>query len=538
MTMIEKAKISDLTENGRNVRKTGRDDGIAALAASIERYGVILPLAVDSAMTVIDGGRRLRALQQLVEAGKLKASDEVPVIVHADGADVGMSLAANINTVPLHPVDQYEAFASLVETMTEKEIASAFALKPKQVRQVLALGRLSPKVRQAWREGLIDEDAAQAFTLADHKRQDAVFDEMRKQRSLWSGSIRQAIVGDDRDSGRMLAFVGAKDYEKMGGEVRKDLFGDDDTVSDLPLLKEMADAKLAAQCTRLVKAGWSWAEVTPAQDHSRWGWKRERGTGEEGDQFTDAQKKRSGCFVSLGWEGEATTEGGFVRPKDEAPAKPGDKAKPEKQKEPSISNALAQRLSEQLTEAVEACLAEHPAVALAAAAAALQHGSGPLKLQERGLSTKRQGMTAVRGSFASTLKGLLDSGKANVERMLAVHVAKSADLQTFNAQASPLGDKNTAALVDALPAKAMKKALADAFDAEDYFASASKTMCVLAIEDCFDEKKSNDLARKPKADVAKFATANCPKKGWLPPELRTSAYDGPGKFRKNPTRKN
>lgn len=40
--------------------------------------------------------------------------------------------------------------------------------------------------------------------------------------------------------------------------------------------------------------------------------------------------------------------------------------------------------------------------------------------------------------------------------------------------------------------------------------------------------EARKVAAKPKADVTKFAIANVPKTGWLPPELRTMHYDGPG----------
>jgi ParB family chromosome partitioning protein len=68
----------------------------------------------------------------------------------------------------LHPVDQYEAFARLEEQgKTREEIAQQYGLTEKEVRQALALGRLSPEfVRDAWRKGEIKTEAAQAFTLA------------------------------------------------------------------------------------------------------------------------------------------------------------------------------------------------------------------------------------------------------------------------------------------------------------------------------------------------------------------------------------
>jgi ParB family chromosome partitioning protein len=83
------------------------------------------------------------------------------------------------------------------------------------------------------------------------------------------------------------------------------------------------------------------------------------------------------------------------------------------------------------------------------------------------------------------------------------------------------------AICNAIDAKALNAALRGAFDAKDYFAGVSKALCVKAIE----EAKGADLARQqsknPKGDIAKFAIANVPTTGWLPPQLRAKGYDGP-----------
>ena len=73
-----------------NVRVTGRDFGLEALAASILSLGVLQPLVVvpgDAGFHyVVDGNRRLAALESLLAEGKLTADAEVPVIVRDAGA--------------------------------------------------------------------------------------------------------------------------------------------------------------------------------------------------------------------------------------------------------------------------------------------------------------------------------------------------------------------------------------------------------------------------------------------------------------------
>jgi ParB family chromosome partitioning protein len=67
----------------------------------------------------------------------------------------------------------------------------------KQVRQALALGRLSPKIRQAWREGTIKADVAKAFTLGlDHKTQDKAFDKLAKGGTIFESYVKKELGAD------------------------------------------------------------------------------------------------------------------------------------------------------------------------------------------------------------------------------------------------------------------------------------------------------------------------------------------------------
>ena len=71
-------------------------------------------------------------------------------------------------------------------------------------------------------------------------------------------------------------------------------------------------------------------------------------------------------------------------------------------------------------------------------------------------------------------------------------------------------------------------AIAKRFDADDYFASAPKGFVIKAIAEAINQDEARKVAGKSKADIAKFALANLGKTGWLPKELRTVHYKGPG----------
>ena len=67
-----------------------------------------------NAMPWSAAGRRLKAMQALVEDGVLDPDHPVPCLVAADRDTVGeLSLAENVVRIAMHPVDQVTAFTNL-----------------------------------------------------------------------------------------------------------------------------------------------------------------------------------------------------------------------------------------------------------------------------------------------------------------------------------------------------------------------------------------------------------------------------------------
>jgi ParB family chromosome partitioning protein len=148
-------------------------------------------------------------------------------------------------------------------------------MSEKEVRQALALGRLSPKIRQAWRDGTIKADVAKAFTLAlDHKTQDKTFDKLSKGGTVFESYVKQELGADaiEADVAQLLGVVGADAYRDAGGVVTEDLFGTSHIISNEALLKQMARQLLIAKCDELVQAGWGWAEISSDLPHNARFW--------------------------------------------------------------------------------------------------------------------------------------------------------------------------------------------------------------------------------------------------------------------------
>ena len=104
--------LDRLTLSSANVRTASADpEDDKELQASILSLGVLESLLVvpngDDTFGVVAGGRRLAALQQLAEAGKIPAGYVAPCRIYNGGADPAeMSLHENEKRAAMHPADQ------------------------------------------------------------------------------------------------------------------------------------------------------------------------------------------------------------------------------------------------------------------------------------------------------------------------------------------------------------------------------------------------------------------------------------------------
>ena len=252
-----KASIAafDLLENLVVRPDPGSDPGQAPDEDGIERYAVIA------------GGRRLKAMQALVEDGVLDAAHPVPCQVRsADAATAELSLAENVIRVPMHPADQVAAFAELVDAgQPVPAIAARFGVSERLVEQRLRLGNAAPELLDAYRAGEIDLETLKAFAVtADHTRQMAVWEQVSGQgyrAAAWQ--VKRMLTEERVPANAAVArFVGVEAYEAAGGTVMRDLFADEHEhgvwFEDPALLDTLAMAKLRAAADELATR-WKWA---------------------------------------------------------------------------------------------------------------------------------------------------------------------------------------------------------------------------------------------------------------------------------------
>lgn len=260
--------VSKLVVHEDNVRRTDKRADIEPLAASIAAHGLLQNLSVvraeDGRYAVVAGSRRLAALKLLIKQGKLARDFAAPCTIIEPELSAEASLAENVQRVAMNAMDEMEAFARLVDDgMSVEAIAERFGASVRHVEQRLALGRLSPKIRAAYRKGDLTLDVARAFCLTDdHAVQERLFKQVSKP-ITHAPSIRNALSGGRAPAtDRLARFVGLHAYEAAGGRVVRDLFEDEVAfLDDGDLLQRLAADRIEEMREALAAEGWAWVEA-------------------------------------------------------------------------------------------------------------------------------------------------------------------------------------------------------------------------------------------------------------------------------------
>lgn len=375
-------EIKQLERSPLNVRKTDSSAALEELKASLLAHGLMQNLVVIPAKKgkyqVIAGGRRLEALCELRDEGKLPDDHAVQCQVVDKEQAVELSLAENTVRHAMHPADEFEAFADLIgKGQTASQVAQRFGVDEKHVLKRLKLGRVAPSILAAYRAEEISLESLEAYAVTDdQKRQVSVFKSLQGWQRNNARHIRGCLTDKMVESDDKLAvFVGLEAYTEAGGKVVPDLFEDTSYLEDGALLQQLAGQKLAAAADEVKAEGWGWVEASLENDYSvtsrcsrirpvalnapaelveqqsklkaeideldeaidaAW----EADNEDEADQlnqqrdeaqerlllieeqlddflaFDPEQKKLAGCYVTLSHDGELRAERGLVRPED------------------------------------------------------------------------------------------------------------------------------------------------------------------------------------------------------------------------------
>lgn len=607
--------LEKLKKSPKNVRKVPHSTAdIEALAASIAANGLLQNLVVEPEtdakgrktgffLVTIGEGRRL-ALLLRAKRKEIRKNEPVRCVMDAAHDATQISLAENIIRTAMHPADEYEAFAELHNSkgMAAEDIAARFGVTPAVVKQRLKLGAVSPALVALYREGELSLQQLMAFTLTDdHERQEYVWKNLDWQND--ARSIKRALTeGQVSSNDRRALFVGAEAYEAAGGVMVRDLFDERTSgyFSDVPLLERLVASKLEQSAQAVRAEGWAWVLVVPEFDYQQASGMRRVYPREpelsakvqkQIDKLTEQQEaliklteageateteeaevatlqdkldalrgpdvyaaediSSGGVFVSLGYDGEARIERGFIRKEDEAPkpvqSEENDDNSGRTDKPASLSDKLVANLSAYRTAALREAVATRPEVGFLAAVHALvartfyPYGNGATCLD---IAPRSVPLTPHVPGFDETPLGRAHAERHNAlaaqlpERVGdlwdALATRTQADLMAYLAHCAALTIDcvvtNGSHREDQLK-HAQKLSEAVSLDmracwqptADSYFNHVTKPLITDAVREATSEDAASRLSDMKKGDMAKAAEQLLVGKGWLPPLLRQAA---------------
>jgi ParB family chromosome partitioning protein len=264
---------SDVADLAAMIRARGQQIPIKLRAIPQEESSSSCAGADEQTYEVLDGGRRWRALREIDDGraalAMIEAGDEI------EAREI--ALMVSVSPKPLHPVEEYESFARLEESgASVEQIAAHFGQDARHVRQRLALGRLSPRVRVKWRAGEIDREQAIAFTAGLIEAQEALLDTLAGQPNYeWGAiSIRRKLRGETlSNSGPEGKFLLAdktrvEAYVAAGGRIEENLFEDEIVIRDPTIVHKIVDVALRAEAERIkAEEGWGAALIECEHDY-------------------------------------------------------------------------------------------------------------------------------------------------------------------------------------------------------------------------------------------------------------------------------
>lgn len=263
-----------------NVRKHSNADADSELAANVGETGIVLQNLIGVAVkrkkdhySIIGGGRRLRAVLDQIEQGKLGRDFRLPVMVMANEKDaIEMSLSENYYNLAMNPADACEAFSNMIEKegKSVEQVAKRLGLTKRFVEGRLRLANLAEPIFEALRTENITLDIAIAYaSTSDTARQANVYEQMAGSYQRNNvGEIRRLLaVGSYKGADPKAVFVGRADYEAAGGRIDGDLFSSTDTEiwRDGDILERLVEEKLAAAAVALrEREGYAEVRAIPA----------------------------------------------------------------------------------------------------------------------------------------------------------------------------------------------------------------------------------------------------------------------------------
>jgi ParB family chromosome partitioning protein len=337
-----------------NPRRTLDNAEVRTLARSIAVDGVLQNLIVrregDEAFRVVSGKRRWLALKLLKKQGAIDETYQVPVEIKDELTDdeaLRLATVENVQREQLHPIDEAEAFAKLLQNGgTIEAIVEKTGLSAQTVKRRLALASLAPEAKKALRDGTISRSIAEALTIGSHARQRSILEGMQYEDEPDADDIHRLLSG--KPNVAMALFP----REQYIGAIATDLFADEETtyfedVDEFMRLQQVAVDELAEQH----RAAAAWVDVLNLYTVPWWQYRQ----ADEGEP--------SGVVINLHPSGSVEIREGLARHRIEprvVEATQVSPVAPRMRERSEFTAALLEYIAHQRSAAVQAALLANP----------------------------------------------------------------------------------------------------------------------------------------------------------------------------------
>ncbi len=360
---IDQIPLDRLSVSKANMRAGKKPPDVTDILPSIIKRGVISPLFVrpncqQGHYDIIAGKRRYYASLEAARQGKEDIT--LPCISVGEGDDaeaLEISMIENMLRQNPDAVTQWESYTRLVkEGRSVEDIAATFALTELQVKRILALGNLLPRIREAYRAEEIDAATIRHLTLASKAQQKAwlaLFDDAECYAPR-GNQLKAWLFGGASISVGTALF----DVSMFSGQIVQNLFEEDGYFADADAFWAAQTAEIETRKANYLAEGWSDVQILPPHEHfASW-------------EYEKTPKRKGGrVYVQCRDNGEVIFHEGYLSIKEARRVRTGegsggaDGGAP-KAARPELTTALNQYVDLHRHAAVRTELAARPHVAL------------------------------------------------------------------------------------------------------------------------------------------------------------------------------
>ena len=358
---IDSIPLDRLSVSKTNMRQGKKPPDITDILPSIIKRGVLSPLFVRPNCNaghyeIVAGKRRFFASE--IAAKECEARAILPCIVLGEGDDaeaLEISMIENLLRQNPDQVTQWESYTRLVkEGRSVEDIAATFALTEVQVKRILALGNLLPRIREAFRAEEIDAATVKHLTLASKAQQKAwlaLYDD-KEAYTPHGQQLKGWLFGGASVSVKTALF----DIASYEGQIVTNLFEEDGYFADADAFWTAQMAEVQQRKAALIEEGWSDVIVIPPHEHfSQW-------------EHEKTPKRKGGrVYIQCRENGEVVFHEGYVTTKEAQrlrKAEVSGGSEPVKPTRPELTSTLATYVNLHRHAAVRHGLSVQPHVAL------------------------------------------------------------------------------------------------------------------------------------------------------------------------------